>query len=47
VKHWLDGGSRENVAHVLLISYRHMYVREINLRQRSTRSMVLPLEGRT
>jgi len=37
----------ENVAHVLLISYRHMYVREIDLRQRSTRSMVVPLEGRT
>jgi transposase InsO family protein len=32
----------ESVAKLLLVSYRHMYVREIDRQQQSTRSLVLP-----
>jgi len=35
----------EEVAGVLLVSYRHMYVREIDRQQRCSRCLVLPLEG--
>ena len=37
----------ERVAKVLLVSYRHMYVREIDLGQGCTRPLVLPREERT
>lgn len=36
----------EELAGLLLISYRHMYVREIDRQQGCTRSLVVPLEGR-
>jgi hypothetical protein len=32
----------EEIGELLLVSYRHMYVREIDLRQRCTRALVLP-----
>jgi hypothetical protein len=32
----------ESVENLLLVSYRHMYVREIDRQQRSTRPLVLP-----
>jgi transposase InsO family protein len=35
----------ESVQQLLLVSYRHMYVREINLQQRWTRALVLPRDG--
>jgi hypothetical protein len=37
----------EEVAGLLLVSYRHMYVREIDRQQGCTRALVLPREGRT
>ncbi len=36
----------EEVAGLLLVSYRHMYVREIDREQHCTRALVLPREGR-
>ena len=36
----------EALAGLLLVSYRHMYVREIDRQQRCTRSLVVPLERR-
>ena len=36
----------ESVEKLLLVSYRHMYVREIDRQQRCTRPLVFPLEGR-
>jgi transposase InsO family protein len=36
----------EAVAGLLLVSYRHMYVREIDPQKQCTRSLVVPLEGR-
>ena len=36
----------EEVGGLLLVSYRHMYVREIDRQQRRTRALVLPREGR-
>jgi transposase InsO family protein len=36
----------EEVAGLLLVSYRHMYVREIDRQQGCTRALVLPREGR-
>lgn len=36
----------ENAAGLLLVSYRHMYVREIDREQRCTRPLVPPLEVR-
>jgi transposase InsO family protein len=36
----------ESVAGLLLVSYRHMYVREIDRPKHCTRSLVIPLEGR-
>ncbi len=36
----------ESIEGLLLVSYRHMYVREIDREQRCTRPLVLPLEGR-
>jgi transposase InsO family protein len=36
----------ESIEGLLLVSYRHMYVREIDRRERCTRPLVLPREGR-
>lgn len=36
----------ESVQELLLVSYRHMYVREIDRQQHCTRPLVLPREGR-
>jgi hypothetical protein len=36
----------EEVGGLLLVSYRHMYVRELDREKQCTRALVLPREGR-